>query len=479
MQQMSQGLQPPVAGTLRMSPSPGFRTIVVGAGAVCGLAVAFVIGAGDQYIGPLIGLVLLTFAAYRPREGAILGVLLGLLQYGPTKALVILPHSFVIVDDLLIVGVGVRWSLDTLLKGVGGPVWVMSWLCAWMLLGLFSAVANGTDLVTMLLSYRMLFLPAILYLASARYGGERRYARWLVGVVIGVCILQSVVAVAQALQAGRVGDTSFGLLGPGGANALGYLVLMGTALIVAGEGRPLARFAGVALGLVAIVCSASRAVLFIAPIGLLLTQSGRLRKPMRIVLVVGLAAAAAGFTLIAFGPSTTGAWARLSPSVLLQAQSDPDGGGRLIYVKGLPTVLGSDLLLWAAGLGPGQYTSVTAQKDPPPALLKVRVKKVHSSGFAYPDSELTTVMGEYGVLGLVCFVALLSRPLWLWWRPSLRRLRRGRGVLAQVTRAAPTLVLVAVVASLATNFFENGILSYPWWALVGLLEAARVREEGA
>ena len=197
---------------------------------------------------------------------------------------------------------------------------------------------------------------------------------------------------------------------------------------------------------------------------------------MRIVLVVGLAAAAAGFTLIAFGPYTT---ATISPSVLLQAQSDPDGGGRLLYVKGLPTVLGSDPVLWAAGLGPGQYTSMTAQKDPPPALLNVRVKKVQSSGFAYPDSEWTTVMGEYGVLGLVCFVALLSRPLWLWWRPSLRRLRRGRGVLAQVTRAAPTLVLVAVVGSLTTNFFESGILSYPWWALVGLLEAARIREERA
>jgi len=40
-------------------------------------------------------------------------------------------------------------------------------------------------------------------------------------------------------------------------------------------------------------------------------------------------------------------------------------------------------------------------------------------------------------------------------------------------------VLVAVVGSLTTNFFENGVLSYPWWALVGLLEAARIREERA
>ena len=462
-----------------MSPSPGFRTIVVGAGAVCGLAVAFVIGAGDQYIGPTMGLVLLALAVYKPREGAILAVLLGLLQYGPTKALVVLPHSFVIVDDLLVVGVGLRWSLDTLLRGIDGPVWVVSWLCAWMLLGLFSAVANGADLVTMLLSYRMLFLPAILYLASARYGGERRYSRWLVGVVIGVGLVQSVVAVAQALQAGRVGDASFGLFGFGGANALGYLVLMGTALLAAGEGRPFARFAGVALGLLGIVCAAARATMFIAPIGLLLTQSGRLRKPLRIVLLVGLVAAAAVFTFSAFGSTATSVRAGLSPSVLLQGQYDPDASGRLLYVLGLPTVLGSDPLLWAAGLGPGQYTSVEGMKGPPPAVLKVRAKKVHSSGFAFPDSEWTTVMGEYGVLGLVCFVAVLSRPLWLWWRPSLRRLRHERGILAQVTRAAPTLVLVAVVGSLTSNFFEVGPLSYSWWALVGLLEAARIREERA
>lgn len=477
MQQIPHGLRPPRARALRASP--GFRSFAVIAGVVCGLGVAFAVGAGDQYIGPIMGLVLLALAAYRPREGAILAVLLGLLQYGPTKALAVLPHSFVIVDDLLVVGVGLRWSLDTLLKGIDGPVWVVSWLCAWMLLGFFSAVANGSDLVAMLMSYRMLFLPAILYLASARYGGERRYSRWLVGVVIGVGLVQSVVAVAQALQAGAIGDTSFGLLGLGGANALGYLALMATALIVAGEGRPLARFAGVALGLVAIVCSAARSVLFIAPIGLLLTQSGRLRKPFRIVLLLGLVAAAAVFTASAFSTTTVSAWARLSPSVLWQAQYDPDGGGRLLYVLRLPRVLGSDPLLWAAGLGPGQYTSAEGMKGPAPALLKVRVKKVHSSGFAFPDSEWTTVMGEYGVLGLVCFVALLSRPLWLWWRPSLRRLRHGRDISALVTRAAPTLVLVAVVGSLTSNFFEVGPLSYTWWALVGLLEAARVREERA
>lgn len=445
---------------------------------VCSLAAAFAASVGDVYIGVLVGVILLFLAVSRPREGAILALILGLLQYGPTKTIPLFPHSFTLVDDLLLLGVGVRLLLDALQKQYRPPLWVLGWVGAWALAGALGAVMNGVDFTTVLSSYRWMFLPVVLYVASSRYGGQRRFAALVVGVVIANTLAQAVLAVVQALGARQIGDTSFGLLGPGGANLLGFVLLIGVSLLAAGVGRPAMRMGGVALGLLGIVCSAARAAMVAAPFALLAGQRGLLRRPSRIAAIVAFVVVGMLASAILFGTMGMSLATGLSPSRVLAAQYDSHSGGRLIYARGLSTVLEGDPLSWAVGLGPGQYTSVVGQQYAAPAFVRVRIREAVTSRYATPDIEWVTVMGEYGAFGITCLLAVLIRPLWLGRLPSQRLLESDGSALAMVTRAAPSLVIIALVGSLSNNFFEYQPASYGWWAVLGLVEAANYVRSG-
>ena len=125
----------------------------------------------------------------------------------------------------------------------------------------------------------------------------------------------------------------------------------------------------------------------------------------------------------------------------------------------LSALFGASPVAWTTGLGPGQYGSAFQQ-----------IPWMRSFAYSVANSEWTVIWGEYGLVGLLCFLAILIRPL----RLSSRRSRpRDEPPWArQMVRASPSLVLIGVLGMTVLTILEYQPFSYPWWALLGLAEAA-------
>jgi hypothetical protein len=427
------------------------------------LAIGAATGGGGLSLAAAVALggvaLLVGFAG--PRKAALLALALGMLQYGPTKALHVVPLSFTVIDDILLLGLGIRWLADVSLRRTTPPLWATTWLLVWMAFGLLDTVAYGISIATTLESFRWMFLPAVLYVVSAQHGRERGFARSLIRIVVAVGLLQAAVAIAQAFNARSIGDGSFGLLGQGGANALGFLILL-TVVLVAADGGSLSRSVWpIALGIAGIVASSARAAIIVLPFALILAYRGRLRRPAAALALVAIVTASGYVVVLAFERSQMNVRQDLSPARLVVAQLDTPnhGGGRLLPLLRLPTLFGTSPLVWATGLGPGQYGSAFRQ-----------IPSMRNFSYSIANSEWVVILGEYGLVGVLCFLAILVRPLRLAIGES--RPRDGIPWALQISRAAPSIILIAVVGMTVLTILEYQPFSYPWWALLGLLEAA-------
>ena len=341
------------------------------------------------------------------------------------------------------------------------PVWVTVWLLVWMGTGLLSTLIHGISITTTFVSYRWMFLPTVLYMASARYGRERGFARNLIGVVVTVGLLQAAVAIVQAVVARSIGDTSFGLLGPGGANILGFLILLAVVLLVAGS-TPISRSVWpIILGILGIIAAQARGALFTLPFAFVLAYRERLTRRVAVLGLVAVLAASGLVVVVAFQTSHMDVFHEMSPAYIVRAQlQNPDrGGGRLLPLEKLPGIFGSSPVAWTIGLGPGRYGS---------AWHQIWFMRKYATSVA--NSEWTVISGEYGLVGLLCFLAILIRPLRLSRRRS--RLRDDLAWARQIALAAPSIVLIGALGMAVGAVLEYQPFSYPWWALLGLLEAA-------
>src|SRR5665648_966227 len=85
-----------------------------------------------------------------PRTAVFVALALGMLQYGPTKTLHLFPPSFTVLDDILLLALGLRWLVDVAFGRTAPPAWVTMWLLVWMAIGLLSAVGHGISVMTTL-----------------------------------------------------------------------------------------------------------------------------------------------------------------------------------------------------------------------------------------------------------------------------------------------------------------------------------------
>jgi O-Antigen ligase len=395
-----------------------------------------------------------------PRAAVLVALALGMLQYGPTKSVHLVPQAFTVLDDFLLFALGLRWVAGVAARRVDPPVWVTTWLLIWMGVGALSAAARGISITTTLVSYRWMFLPAVFYMVCAHYGRQGHFARDVIRVVVGVGLLQAAVAIMQAGIARSIGDSSYGLLGPGGANALGFLILLATVLVATNDNAMSKSVWLVIVSVMGIISAQARAAIIALPFVLILAYRGRLKRPLAALVVTVIVVSSVVMVAVAFQKSGMNASRDLSPQRLVaaQLQSPNGGGGRLVPALRLPGLFGASPLGWIAGLGPGQYGSAFRQI---PWML-------HYS-YQIANSEWTVIWGEYGLIGLLSFLAILSRPL----RISIRlRADDGPDWTRQMARAAPSIVFVGVVGMTVLTILEYQPFSYPLWALLGLLEAA-------
>ena len=398
----------------------------------------------------------------RPRPAALVALALGMLQYGPTKTFHLVPRSFTVLDDVLLCGLGLRWLVDVARRRTSPPVWVTVWLLVWMGTGLLSTLIHGISITTTLASYRWMFLPTVLYMASAQYGRERGFARNVIRVVVTVGLLQAAVAIAQAVVARSIGDTSFGLLGPGGANVLGFVILLAVVLLVAGS-TPISRSVWpIILGILGIIAAS--------------VSSGDFDDAVRVrARLPGEAHEAGG-----------GARPRRRPG-----RCGPGGRGGLS---------GRRLLMCSTRCSPCtscalSYRTLIVAED---ACCPWKRCPASSVRARWPGRSAWGP-GRYGSAwhgsSLLAQVRLQGRQLgvdrdlgrvWPGWsavlpgdpRPSSQSVAsqiaaaRRFSWARQIALAAPSIVLIGALGMTVLTILEYQPFSYPWWALLGLLEAA-------
>jgi hypothetical protein len=413
---------------------------------------------------PLVALIAAGFAvlvvAKWPRFAVLAALALGMLQYAPTKAYPVLPGAFTAVDDLLLLMLGLRWAAGVAAGRTRPPMWVLALLGIWMGAGIVNVVVRDISLMTAAASYRLLFMPALLFLLCADHARRPGFARSVINVIVAVALLNAAVAIVQAVLIGSIRLGASGLMAYGGANALGFIILLAIVLVASRGGSTAQTAWLVILGLFGMIAAQSRAAIITAPVALVLPYRRRLGRPAVVLSVVVVVVAAAVVLSVALSRSNMTVSRDLWPGRLIAAQmQSPDrGGGRLLPLFQLPTMFAASPLSWIGGLGPGQYGSAFHQI---PWLLHYT--------YQVANSEWTVIWGEYGILGLLCLGAILGRVLVI-----CRRARDvdGPAWVAQVVRAAPSVVLVALMGMTVLAILEYQPFSYPFWAVLGLIEAA-------
>ncbi len=404
-----------------------------------------------------------------PVLGMAVAVAMGMLQYALTKSYPVLPSSFTLVDDVVVVVLFMRWLGSVSLGRARVPGWFSCWAATWLTFALVNVAASGLGASWSLEGLRSMFLPLMLYPIASEYAGRERALRFVLRVVVLVILVGAGAAIIQALASGAVGDQAYGLLGPGGANVLGFTALLGATILLSEPNLGPAQWAGVAVMLGALAASAARAALFVTPIALFLTLRGRPAKVMRLVIMIAIVAVGVQVVATVYSASGLDASSSLSPDALVRDQNNPNFGGRLLYAKALPKLFQQDALNWLTGLGPGRYTSAVGVQKMAPAYVAARpISTTTATGYANADSEWVTIVGEYGLVGLMCAVLILARPAYLALRaPLLLSLPKARQTL---TRATPAIICIAVMAAFSSNAFEYQPFAYALWVLLGFAE---------
>jgi len=423
------------------------------------------------------GAVLLVVAFIRPKEAVFFILAYGLLQFGWTRTFQLVPETVALADDVALLGLGLRLLVDIVSRRVWLPSWWMIGVVGWLGVATFTWLARSLPAEQSLLALRGVWLPVVVSGALFCYLVDVRDRRGVVKLIIAVAAIEGVLAVTQWLANPTNPDAAYGLLGPGGANLLGYqLAISATVIISIGSSswRTAVRALPAVAGLVA---TSARSALLVFPMVLLAANVRRLR--LRTVLVLSLATAAAVAGVGTYY-STAGRSVEqdLSPRRLLESQRIGERGGRLLYAAALPEVLDRLEGGWLIGAGPGQFTSFVGVTSRAPLLvLNAPPSSQSQTGYAHADIQWVAILGEYGLLGLACAMTLVIGPV----VASLKTEDDGDEMLRSLRASLPAVAALVVVGSTANNFLEFQPTAYLWWSLSavamgGLARTSRDKE---
>ncbi len=443
---------------------------------VAGVSAAAWGGRGGIVVAALLAF---TAAVVFPHGTLPVVLVLGLVQFGPTKAYPVLPIEFSYVDDIMVLGLFVRWFLETTRERKPVPLGLALPLGLLAVVATVSAFANGRPASQVLLAARGLLLPMALCLVAVRAGSEAASRALLLRIVKIVVVAQAVLAMVQWLARPWHVDGAFGLLGPGGANALGYLFVIVACLEIPTLGRRrVAEWAALTALVAGTVVAAARGAMAV-----LVPAVAAASRAVRRARMAGAVAILAG-VLVASVTAYYAASGRdigidLAPSSLIRAQGISEQGGRMLYVALLPAVLNGTPGGWVYGVGPGGFTSYVGMNARTALLVRTAPRSADSqTGLGNADSEWVAVLAEYGIAGVLCVLALMLRPALVTWK----RTRTAEGEASDaLSNAMPAIVIVTVFAAASLNVLEYQPLSYVFWVLAGLAETVVVADarEGA
>ncbi len=355
----------------------------------------------------------------------------------------LVPRPFALVADLIVVALVVKLLVAVVRNREhvsAATRGVLFGTVSFALVACASAIVNLTPLVDLIGATRALVFGPLVFLVIG--SSFLRGASKAIGTLIRSGLwAQAILASWQFVNVIGTGnaDAVVGSLGPGAANVLGMLALVGICFLLtrpAGLQRRGDRALAAALG-VPLVASASRFALFLLVlIGIVYLLLGT-RFRGRLVGAVASTVALVGGLLGYYSLSGRRASVDFNPATIVGGLVSVQQGSvpRLAYFAFIaPVLVKHPFGVWF-GLGPGQYASGYGIARSAPAAvdlttqLRLAATGLSASGYLYKNgdvpvtSQLASTWSEYGILGVAAyasiFVALLAE--------GLRRLREQRG----------------------------------------------------
>lgn len=395
------------------------------------------------------------------------------------------PREIALIADVLVLSVLVRLLLRKDGQGAfeGDQRTILRFAGGFVLVAVMSSALNGSSIFDLLGAIRALLLGPAVLLVGISLARDRPSGELLERHLLVLLVLQIVFALFQIPGAAVEGnpDLVVGTLGPGGANVLGLLCLVGMVYVSSLEWLR-GRWAAVVVILlvIPIVFSSSRFAILLLPAVWLLIVWKRLSGVGLRVVVVGLAGVVTAASLVGYSAATGRDLSYdFSVSTIVAGQLEVRAGNvpRLAYLKYIAEPLESQPWGWLVGLGPGQFASgyAIARGAPRAATLVSTLRVIAvgytSGGYTYLDgnipvtSQVVAVVSEYGVVGFLLYIGLIGSAM----VRSRRIHSAGRRTLLVVSLG------LTAVASVWANLWELQA-----WALVWAMAATSfARQRGS
>lgn len=411
--------------------------------------------------------------------GCLLVVLWAQVQYLFTTYLGLFSHPAVWLDELLLVFVFLGLMASIVIKKrswVRTPIDIS--MLSIVLLSIASSIAGSVPPHIAILSLRGLLQYVLLFYVLINSDLSEKRFKLLIGILIFISLLHIPFALTQFLSSGGVTtvyipDVAFGLYGPGQNNLMGVYLLMTISILIgmviySGKRRALWMWIMILL-LIPLILSMSRQSYYLLPVLLLWMFRQDLRRHLKVkfAIVVLLSGLLLGGIWLYSQVVEEGKVLDL-PTIrrILDSQLQVSGnvGGRIGYL-----LLGYDTLQRHAlspllGVGPGMFSSSTGVFFQPPLLRKVLLQ--HNALWISSHSQVTSVMTEYGFLGIFLF-GILFYKLYAMNRKIFRKAEDS--FWKGISMGLDACIFVFVVGAFMGNVWEVQYIAVVFWMLAGIL----------
>jgi hypothetical protein len=372
------------------------------------------------------------------------------------------------IAELVRTGGGYRRSIELPLVALGMAA------CLSMLLNvvLLPGAAN---------TLRLLFISPLLAALVLNLNGRRPYWTLVAHLALATLAFQAIVVIAQAWSAGfgRSLDAGQGLFGESAANSVGDCLVMAIAILFQRLlDRRLGMVGSVTLPLliVAFVFASSRLGLVVLTVvtAIQLLRQGLLRPRQIAIAAVGGSAVVFLVTWY-YGTADSGlamlSWRR-EASIATTVSYGSHAPPRLLLIgwtwQTMPSVSRQPReILALVGLGPGMFGSFAAAHYDTPYRALIAAQFEGWGVFSTPAlySGYLAIFGELGLLGLMAVAWLL----WRVGRGSWHAFRLAPDPFARsIAAGAVAAVLVLVLRGMVANVFEDRIVGFYAWLLIGM-----------
>jgi hypothetical protein len=421
----------------------------------------------------------ITILAYT-RAGLVITTLFVPLQYILTAPLgETISNYAVLLDEFTLLIITCAWMAGNISRK--GKIWTRTPidvpLFLFIFVGFLSTILNGAPFFKAMFGIRQHVQYALIFYAIVNLNPPRSFIRGLLLISLAIAAIQLPIMIGQwditeiILREQDAPDIFVGTMGKGGANAVGFFLLIHIGFLLGlfetGDRRyPRSFLLLFSLYLlIPFVMCGSRIGLVIFPVFILWLFYKDIRRPQYAVaglILVGIMIVGCLY----YVKNMLAEWGlTYSLETNISAETNPRKAGRIAYYGIGWDVLHTQSASPLIGTGPGTYSSYAARRFEPP-LAQAYIYRTSPGVEHLIDSQIIATGVEYGYLGLVLFYVIILQ----FWRMTIRAYRTTEDTFWKgISKGYVATLMVATFVTPVINVWEIQYFAYYLWMWAGVM----------